>query len=1257
MANKLQERKCPIKSDFFVKISEKRHQKRQKTEQLCLGSAEENDKASSPPELDANMKTPRKQKRQANSTPEKTPNSAEKRRAISTEEKKLKSVEKRQKNTPNKRVIKNRSMEACLTPSPYSLMQDEPSSNVIPDLRKEARKTAEESSRMYAGKEIHPFFSSRKIGKRKNEVINLEKKWSTPEEEEKTHTLVPIHVLETVEEDAFTPDWQQWTFSERCLLSDSYILEHGCSPLYEGSASSLQFDTFRSLSNPLKPLPYQNEISVHQHSVPQKEVCLVGSPGKQHLFHPTSPIILAEERIQQECFKNSEDNEIETLSSFLKISGCVSSDTDKHDRFLGGGLIPRNQSFHNQPENCLWTNKYQPEKAAQVCGNDVSVKILSEWLHSWHERGSQRSKSFRSNDTFIEQEVGDDDYLSDYDSDNGDIENHLKNVLLVTGPVGSGKSAAIYACAKEQGFQVIEVNASDWRNGALVKQMVGEALESQWRQRTQKDTANAEDNTLLRSFSAAVTGTEGPMSEVIELIPLLDDEDSQNASATPKKLICKDRTNSHSDLKTLVLFEDVDAALCEDRGFISTIQQLSETAKRPMILTSNSNNPVLPNNLDRLELCFTMPSLKDLLELANTVCHAEQVIIDSSLVEGFVNHCEGDIRKTIMLLQFWCQGQTFRKGNELPTYRPLPFDIDAGHLMLLKLIPWSFPCPLSVLVDDEISKSMRVAEKSFTLGDIVEEEQLNGSDIWNGSKKFDEDPSSINAKKEAMLTLHGSLLDENELTPKFDSNAECSNYSGSPVAFHRRNTRRKLDTVFSDSDDEECLSSRNMIDLNKVPCDNCDEENEMMFNSPSDVSSTKMDCSLSSEPHHFKPKRLKRNGWEADDYSHPNGMSIPCDLSCVPESSFVPESRLSSDSKPSSRTESYVDVNCKVEADFMNDSLPSILPLEDDKLEKPVLVSCKNRELLGCSSDINTMPVCGDEASHYNVHPGEDSSRGRQLLDECSRIDFNWRSITLQNDKHHLMTNSVQETWRKLSKGHMDLKKYVTPDQKDASKALSIGYKLSNLISEADLLSNECQQLICDSLEPSMTPCDKLQSYSWPDDQLHMSSIIAQHGICHFAKEIANLEFDNVSVNQLDLASEMLASSDSTMALGKRVGLDRREICTTELRPPKNSYSSKRKLGPDPLDLLQLAVPVRSHLSLKGDALHEYLSSLSQISRLEANRLSGCVGRSKQRRARVDRHYLTSGALSLSAEGVSLLGQYNCYHNDDDSSKFNLQTS
>ena len=56
-----------------------------------------------------------------------------------------------------------------------------------------------------------------------------------------------------------------------------------------------------------------------------------------------------------------------------------------------------------------------------------------------------------------------------------------------------------------------------------------------------------------------------------------------------KSVVNKSKTvREPSGSRTLILFEDVDADLCEDRGFISTIQQLAETAKRPMILTSNS---------------------------------------------------------------------------------------------------------------------------------------------------------------------------------------------------------------------------------------------------------------------------------------------------------------------------------------------------------------------------------------------------------------------------------------------------------------------------------------------------------------------------------------------------------------------------------------------------------------------------------------------------------------------------------------------
>lgn len=114
--------------------------------------------------------------------------------------------------------------------------------------------------------------------------------------------------------------------------------------------------------------------------------------------------------------------------------------------------------------------------------------------------------------------------------------------------------------------------------------------------------------------------------------------------------------------------------------------------------------------------------------------------------------------------------------------------------------------------------------------------------------------------------------------------------------------------------------------------------------------------------------------------------------------------------------------------------------------------------------------------------------------------------------------------------------------------------------------------------------------------------------------------------------------------------------------------------------LVQSVIPTRSHLSVKGDALHEYLSSLSHISRSEANRLSENLHKSRRRRfvkpsiyycarpkstfllaphnfevlnylgllwyicrVRVAKNYLTTAAPSLNTEDLSLLNQYNCF--------------
>ncbi|OMO55522.1 hypothetical protein COLO4_35941 [Corchorus olitorius] len=329
-----------------------------------------------------------------------------------------------------------------------------------------------------------------------------------------------------------------------------------------------------------------------------------------------------------------------------------------------------------EPDNSLWTDKYQPKKATEVCGNTESVKFMSEWLHQWREGSFQAVKASNNIDNGNMQE---DDYIcseSDFDSENFNGEDSLKKVLLVTGPIGmcllvilvvegillvfqSGKSAAISACAKEQGFIILESNASDCRNGAVVKEkygeaLVGKALESLYGTRSQQNP--------IDSLGKHVTKSEFG-DEVIEFISISDEEDSFGAHGASGKHVCIDKETGSSQVKKLLLFEDVDIIFPEDRGFIAAIQQIVEKAKGPVILTSNSNDLVLPANLDRLELRFTMPSPEELLHHLHMVCAAEKATTQPHLLEQLIKSCQGDIRKTIMHLQFWCQREKIQKGD------------------------------------------------------------------------------------------------------------------------------------------------------------------------------------------------------------------------------------------------------------------------------------------------------------------------------------------------------------------------------------------------------------------------------------------------------------------------------------------------------------------------------------------------------------------------------------------------------------------
>ena len=133
-------------------------------------------------------------------------------------------------------------------------------------------------------------------------------------------------------------------------------------------------------------------------------------------------------------------------------------------------------------------------------------------------------------------------------------------ILFFIGPSGSCKTALVHAVASLCGFKVIELNASHWRSGSIVKKMVSEAAQSQ-RLPSSKMASEFDGNNGLNQVDLGCGG--GSCNSSIDA----NDQSSTNM--------------------TMILFDEVDVVFADDINFHNTIIQLAKTSKCPLVLTAN----------------------------------------------------------------------------------------------------------------------------------------------------------------------------------------------------------------------------------------------------------------------------------------------------------------------------------------------------------------------------------------------------------------------------------------------------------------------------------------------------------------------------------------------------------------------------------------------------------------------------------------------------------------------------------------------
>ncbi|XP_078510513.1 ATPase family AAA domain-containing protein 5 [Lissotriton helveticus] len=379
--------------------------------------------------------------------------------------------------------------------------------------------------------------------------------------------------------------------------------------------------------------------------------------------------------------EKAEDCEVIVIEDSVSTSKLVSSDSVSDD--------------------VLWTEKYQPQDSSELIGNSGAIKKLHSWLKEWKARADrEEKKSQREN--YGENPQKDTWDESAFEEDSGE-EDSLCNTLLITGPSGVGKTAAVYACAQELGFKVFEVNASCQRSGRQILSQLKEATQSHQVDKqgtnTHKpcffNTSNTSKSPRRLNSPAKVVSSprKPPLSPrgagMKRTLPpkslaqfFKTSSKEKNAEEKPKqpekaKGSCessklKDSQSTGKGVNTtvdkevfeesnrknatsLILFEEVDVIFEDDQGFLSAVKTFMATTKRPVILTTSDSTFSLLFDGSFEEISFKAPSPSNVASYLQVLCLAENLRTDVRDLATLLNMNNCDIRQSILFLQYWAK--------------------------------------------------------------------------------------------------------------------------------------------------------------------------------------------------------------------------------------------------------------------------------------------------------------------------------------------------------------------------------------------------------------------------------------------------------------------------------------------------------------------------------------------------------------------------------------------------------------------------
>jgi hypothetical protein len=379
-------------------------------------------------------------------------------------------------------------------------------------------------------------------------------------------------------------------------------------------------------------------------------------------------------------------------------------------------------------QQTIWTEKWRPTRAEQVLGNEKQSLYLRDWLHALelqlepeppsqqgkakgkakrHQKGTKRPRVVRAverpkvrkkrrsdaDDDWIVHTSEEEDYsereyqgrLMNTDDDEGDyssppngpgirshsnFDGYLANTILLAGPPGCGKSAAVYACATELDWEVFEVYPGIGRRSSSgLDNLIGDVGKNHLVRKAQRDRGRrTASRSAVEEFLENAGESLQSTGDVRFVVSDDLDENGSDVAAKPSRAAASVR-------QSMILLEEVDIIYKEDVNFWPAVVNLIGECKRPVIMTCSDIALIPTDDLPLQTILDFGPCPTPLaVSYLQRSCLAEGYLVSRDhlsrlyeathqvcALDGLDGHANvqsnvfpvPDLRRTINHLQFW----------------------------------------------------------------------------------------------------------------------------------------------------------------------------------------------------------------------------------------------------------------------------------------------------------------------------------------------------------------------------------------------------------------------------------------------------------------------------------------------------------------------------------------------------------------------------------------------------------------------------